>query len=227
MRRDDIESRRPEWGDPAMAIRDEETDLLIARVEAGDLRAREELLALHRHRLRRMVAVRLDDRLAARVDPSDVVQDALLLASRRLDIFLRDRPLPFYPWLHRLATEQVVQVHRHHLGTQSRDVGRETNGRAISERATIGHLFEFLAASQTSPSQRASRVEQKSRIHESLALLSETDREILVMHYLEDLAFGEIAAVLGITPGAAKVRHFRALERLRPLLSEDGAGVGP
>lgn len=209
-----------------MATHDEETALLIDKAEGGDSLARAALLGLHRPRLRRMIAVRLDDRLAARVDPSDVVQDTLFLASRKLDTYFRDRPLPFYPWLHRLAVEQVVKVHRHHLGTQSREVGREIDGRAITERATLGNLFEFLAASQSSPSQQATRGEQKYQIQEALARLSEIDREVLVMHYLEELSFGEIAAVLGITPGAAKVRHFRALERLRPLLGDDYAGVG-
>src|SRR5690349_12748849 len=115
-----------------MGTSDEETGLLIDMAEMGDQVAREALLALHRVRLRRMVAIRLDDRLAARFDPSDVVQDAMLLASRKLDAFLRERPLPFYPWLHRLAVEQVAQVHRHHIGTRARAVGREADGRSIS-----------------------------------------------------------------------------------------------
>ena len=50
------------------------TDVLLQRVADGDATAASELLDRHRHRLRRMVAVRLDDRVSARVDPSDVVQ---------------------------------------------------------------------------------------------------------------------------------------------------------
>jgi DNA-directed RNA polymerase specialized sigma24 family protein len=41
------------------------------------------------------------------------------------------------------------------------------------------------------------------------------------MRYLEQLALAEIAAVLGISEGAAKTRHVRALERLHGLLGED------
>jgi RNA polymerase sigma-70 factor (ECF subfamily) len=52
----------------------EDTDYVLNRVAAGDPAAREDLLRRHRARLRRMVAVRADPRLAARVDPSDVVQ---------------------------------------------------------------------------------------------------------------------------------------------------------
>jgi RNA polymerase sigma-70 factor (ECF subfamily) len=72
-----------------------ETEELIERAGRGDDPARQALLARHRARLRRMVGVRIDPALAARVDPSDVVQEALAEAHRTLDAYLRDRPLPF------------------------------------------------------------------------------------------------------------------------------------
>jgi RNA polymerase sigma-70 factor, ECF subfamily len=72
------------------------TTELLARAAAADRSARDQLLTRHRTQLRRMVALRLDPRLAARLDPSDVVQDALAAADRRLDDFLRYRPLPFW-----------------------------------------------------------------------------------------------------------------------------------
>src|SRR4051794_25150155 len=80
-----------------------DTDQLLADAGRGDADARGRLLERHRPRLRRMVALRLDRRLAARADPSDVVQEALLEAAARLDEYLRSRPIPFYPWLRRIA----------------------------------------------------------------------------------------------------------------------------
>ncbi|HEY7423921.1 MAG TPA: hypothetical protein VH682_06715 [Gemmataceae bacterium] len=74
-----------------------DTDELLRRAEQGDEQARQAVLVRHRERLKHMVAVRMDRRLAARVDPSDVVQDALLDAARHLDDYLRQRPMPFYP----------------------------------------------------------------------------------------------------------------------------------
>src|SRR5437764_7912856 len=107
-----------------MATTNPDTDQLLDRAASGDGRARQELLARHRKRLRRMVALRLDRRLAARVDPSDVVQEALADAARKLDGYLRDRPLPFYPWLRRLAWERLVKMHQRHRAGR-RAVGRE------------------------------------------------------------------------------------------------------
>jgi RNA polymerase sigma-70 factor (ECF subfamily) len=75
-----------------------DTEELVERASRGDDRARQALLIRHRDRLIRMAAVRLDRCLAARVDPADIVQDAMLEASQDLDDCLRTRPLPFHAW---------------------------------------------------------------------------------------------------------------------------------
>src|SRR3954468_18553577 len=95
-------------------IEPDETDLILRDAARGDQAAVRSLLERHRERLRRMVALRLDSRVAARVDPSDGVQEALIDAARKLADYERDRPLPFYPWLHRLAAERLAAVHRKH-----------------------------------------------------------------------------------------------------------------
>ena len=95
-----------------------EADELIERAARGDHAARHQLLVQHRDRLKRMVAVHLDRRLAARVDPSDIVQEALLDAYRELSDYLRRRPLPRYPWLRQLAWERLLKCHRAHIQVQ-------------------------------------------------------------------------------------------------------------
>src|SRR5436309_9873247 len=102
-----------------------DTDQLLDAVSRGDAKARGRLLERHRQKLRRMVAIRLDRRLAARVDPSDVVQESLLEAAARLDEYLRDRPLPFYPWLRRIVTDRLADANRRHLHAGRRSIKRE------------------------------------------------------------------------------------------------------
>jgi RNA polymerase sigma-70 factor (ECF subfamily) len=75
-------------------------------------------------------------------------------------------------------------------------------------------------APNTSPSNQAVRKELQSRVRAALNELGERDREVLILRYLEQLSTDEIAAIMGSTPGAIKVRHLRALERLRALLGE-------
>jgi RNA polymerase sigma-70 factor, ECF subfamily len=202
-----------------MGHADAESDGLIDLARRGDAEARQLLLAGHRERLRRMVAVHLDRRVAARVDPSDVVQEALADAARKLDEYLRERPLPFYPWLRRLAWERLVKLHQRHIGAGRRSVTREEHPPLPEESAV--ELARRLVAPGASPSQQVLRQELQGRVQAALAELPWRDREVLVLRYLEQLSTADTAAVLGVTTGAVKLRHLRALERLRGLLADD------
>jgi RNA polymerase sigma-70 factor, ECF subfamily len=192
-----------------------DTEELLDRAGAGDRAARQQLLARHRGRLRQMVALRIDRRMAARVDPSDVVQEALADAAQELSDYLRDRPLPFYPWLRQFAWERLLQLHRFHLQAKRRKVDREE----IRIFDLIGDseaaLAEHFVNSSTSPSRRLLRAELLERVQTALENLEPRDREVLVLRYLEQLTSKEIAAVIGISEAAVKTRHRRALERLR------------
>src|SRR5262245_25947430 len=140
-----------------------ETEELIDRAARGDDAARNQLLARHRDRLKQMVAVHLDRRLAARVDPSDIVQEALLDAHRELGDYLRRRPLPLYPWLRQLAWERLLKCHRAHVRAQKRSIGREGPGeRAWPEESAV-LLAHRLIAAGTSPSRRLIRDELRQR----------------------------------------------------------------
>src|SRR5262245_29181201 len=108
-----------------MATAEPDTELLLDLVGQGDRAARDRLLGRHRQRLRNLIALHLDPRVAARIDPSDVVQESLAEADRRLADFLRGRPLPFYPWLRRLALQRLTDLHRLHLRSKKRTVRRE------------------------------------------------------------------------------------------------------
>src|SRR5262249_55179628 len=175
-------------------------------------------LARHYDRLRRMVALRLDRRLAARLDPSDVVQEALAEAARLLPDYLRERPLPFYPWLRQLAGERLAKLHRRHLHAGKRDARREEPPPLPDESAR--DLAQRLLASGLSPSNELAHRELLGRVRAALQQLPERDREVLTLRYLEQLRTREIAEVLAVPEGTVKSRHVRALERLRDLLGD-------
>lgn len=196
-----------------------DTEQLLAAAGQGDASARGRLLERHRPRLKRLVAVRLDRRLAARVDPSDVVQDTLTNAAGALDAYLRERPLPFYPWLRRLALLRLTDAHRRHVGASRRSVIREEPGGLPD--ASTRELAERLVAPVSGPSAGLRRKERSEQVRAVLARLPERDREVLVLRYLEDLPTADAAAVMGVTEGTAKVRLLRALRRLRELMNEE------
>jgi RNA polymerase sigma-70 factor (ECF subfamily) len=202
-----------------MTTQQPDTEDLLRQAVNGDPGAREGLLARHRDHLRKMIAWRLDRRLAARIDPSDVVQEVLLEASRKMDRYLRERPLPFFPWLRSLAGEHLATLHRRHVRAQGRSVLREQPGLLNLPDESAAELAGRLVTSSTSPTQRALRHEQRERVRQALGRLSERDREVLVLRNLEQLSVADTAEVLGISSGAVKLRHLRALERLRALLA--------
>src|SRR3954453_1269807 len=112
---------------PSMADRSDEgeTTRLIGLAAGGDQGAWERLLARHRDRLRRMVALRLDRRLQGRIDPSDVIQEACLDATGRLEEYASRARMPFFLWLRFLVGQRLQEQHRRHLGAAARDATRE------------------------------------------------------------------------------------------------------
>lgn len=201
-----------------------DTEELLARAGRGDPDARGAVLQRHRPRLRRMVAVRMDRRLAARLDPSDLVQQTLAEADRRLDDYLRARPLPFYPWLRQLAWDRLADGYRRHVRAARRAVGREEAALPPLPDASALELAGRLFAGGPGPSEAARRAEVRDRVRAALAALPERDREVVVLRYLEQMTAAEVAAVLGLTEPAVKSRALRAMQRLRALLADDLTG---
>ena len=191
----------------------------LRRVSEGDGQALGELFAQHGPRLRRMVQLRMDRRLAGRLDPSDVLQETYLEVAKSLADYLRDPQVPFFLWLRFLTGRKLRALHRQHLGTAARDAGREVGlcGEALPP-ASSECLAAELVGRDTSPSQAAIRAELQTRLQEVLDGMDALDREVLVLRHFEQLNNTETAAVLGLTKSAASNRFIRALQRLKTTL---------
>lgn len=206
-------------GNPLMDD-DSTTRLLIVRAEEGDASAASELVDRHRDRLKRMVGFRLDPRLSARLDASDVVQDTMAEAVVKLPDYLRRRPLPFYPWLRQMAWERVVHLHAQHLQCEKRSVLRECEMALPTPDFSRIELAQQLFAKSAGPSTVILRKERAAQAQQAIDQLGPNYREVLLLRYVEQLSMSEIAAALGISVAAVKMRHVRALERLRELLED-------
>jgi RNA polymerase sigma-70 factor (ECF subfamily) len=188
-------------------------DEWIRLAAAGDRNAMDELLAAHRSRLRQVVAVRLDGRMARRIDASDVVQESLMEASRRLPEYQDQGTVPFFVWLRQLAWQRLAQLYRFHCRAQRRSVVREVDPLPLSHESVM--LFaDRLAASGMAPSRRLRRQETQEHVRSVLARMAPADQEVLVLRHLEQLSTREIAAVLKISEPAVRHRQRRALQRL-------------
>jgi RNA polymerase sigma-70 factor, ECF subfamily len=196
------------------------TQLLLRQAGDGDQSARAELLDRYRDHLRRMIALRLDRRVAARVDASDIVQDTMKDAHRRLPEYLADPRLSFYAWLRRIALDRLADVYRTHLGAEKRSVLREHPWMPDLNDELVAELAHSIVASSINPCRRVMLAEMQSRTVTALMQLKSSDREILVLRYLEQLGVEEIADVLEVSQTAVTSRHLRALQRLRLILGE-------
>ncbi len=181
-----------------------------------DPAVRDDLFSQHRNRLKSMVRLRINPRIQQRVDESDVVQDALLDASRKFDDYTAAPQLPFYLWLRHLTGLKLAEIHARHLGTQKRDARREVPLHALGvPQASSVILAEQFAARIASPSQAAMKAEVHGRIQAELDAMDATDREILVLRHFEQLSTAEAAQVLGMSKSGAGGRYLSAIKRLR------------
>jgi RNA polymerase sigma-70 factor (ECF subfamily) len=212
---------------PFMTENSSQTDRLLQAAAQGDNEKWGALLTQHRERLRRMVALRLDRRLQGRIDASDVIQEAYLEASARLAEYLKQPPMPFFLWLRFLTSQKLLELHRHHLGAQARDAGREVSlYRGALPEASSADLAAQLLGHLTRPSEAAIRAEMKIRLQDALNSLEPLDREVLALRHFEHLSHAETAQTLGIQESAASKRYLRALKKLKEILTSLPGGLG-
>jgi RNA polymerase sigma-70 factor (ECF subfamily) len=178
-----------------------------SRLRAGDPSAAVDLFTACRDRLKRMVYLRLDRRLQGRFDASDVLQEAFLDMQKKAADYAANPDLPPYLWLRLITSERLLQLRRHHLGTQMRDAAQEVAlYRGGPPSANTHSLANLLLGRLTSPSQAAIRAERQLRLQEALNTMDPTDREVLALRHFEELSNSEVAALLGLTKTAASNR---------------------
>ncbi len=199
------------------------TEEMLRQAQAGEAAAVERLLSAHREPLRRMIGLRLDPALAARVDASDIVQDVLLEAHRRLNDYLRQPTMPFQLWLRHIAKDHMIDAHRRHRLAQRRSLDREQP--LVPAHLPDDSSFELagqLLDGEPTPATAAIRHELQGRLETALTTLADDDREVILMRHGEQLTNQQVATTLGLTEPAASMRYLRAVRRLRAALLPEG-----
>jgi RNA polymerase sigma-70 factor (subfamily 1) len=196
---------------------DRETIDLIHRACERDAEAWNLLVLRHTTWLQALARQLLDGRLRARFDPEDIVQETFTDAFLKLEEFFK-QPTSFRAWLRQRLKDRVHRIHRDHLDTERRSVRREAGlGRRLDGEIS-GDLVAYLQDSMTSPSGRAMRVEDGQVLEEAFHELSETDREILALYFIERRAHSEIEAILHLRPNTVTKRLSRATQHFAELL---------
>jgi len=202
----------------------DQTKNLLEQAKQGEETAVNRLMDRHRDSLRRLVQMRLDRKIQQRVDVSDIVQDVLVEANRRLKDYLHDGTMPFHLWLRHIARDRIIDAHRRHRASAKRSVDREFKLAVPSgqDQSSI-QLAAQLGDQRITPAAAALQKELVAHVEGMMSKLDEADCEVIVMRHYEQLTNQEVAQALGLTEPAASMRYLRAVRKLRALMNGEEA----
>lgn len=190
---------------------------LLAGARAGDADCLGWLLETYRNYLHLLASAQLNERLRRRINPSDLVQETFLRASRHFGEFCGSTEQEWLGWLRTILRRSVLKMVHRQVVARKRSVAREVSFQDLATRSGPGGLGQasLVASPGSSPSAQALRQELSGLLAERLSRLPGPYREVLVLRHLEGLSFSEVADRMGRPPGAVRVLWLRALERLR------------
>ena len=200
----------------------EQTQELLDQAHGGDGSAVNQLMDRHRNSLRQLVRMRLDQKIQRRIDVSDVVQDILVEANRRLQKYLENPIMPFHLWLRQIARDRIIDAHRRHRVSSRRSVDREqpmSAPRGYDESSF--QLASILGDNRLTPAAAALQKEIAGRVEMAITKLDEKNSEIIIMRHYEMLSNQEIATALNLSEPAASMRYLRAVRRLKSILQNE------
>ena len=182
---------------PSNALPDE---LLARRVQEGESELFGELIERYEAKLKRYGT----KFFASSDDVTDLVQDAFLKAYQNIKSF--DTSLRFSPWMYRIAHNEFV-----------------TALRKRSRTSVIAVDFDTFMSHPTyddpAPAEREQK-EMRELIEKGLEKIKPKYREVLVLFYLEELSYLEIADILRVPPGTVGIRLKRAREALATIYTD-------
>jgi RNA polymerase sigma-70 factor (ECF subfamily) len=183
-----------------------------------ELNAAEGPWARYRDYLRVLARVQLPTQLRGKLDPSDLVQQALLRAHEKQAQFRGRSPAEEAGWLRAILANILAEAARR-FGGRQRDVSRERSLEAALAESSA-RIEAWLAARDSSPSDAALRHEQQFRLAAALPRLPEDQRRALELRHFGGMAIADIAREMDRSDIAVTGLIRRGLHRLRELLGE-------
>jgi RNA polymerase sigma-70 factor (ECF subfamily) len=173
-------------------------------------------LAAYRDYLRLLAGLALDGRLRGQLDPSDIVQDALLKAHERFDQFRGQTDLELRAWLRAILARCLIDTGRK-FGTRSGE--RAQSLEAALERSSA-KLEGLLSSEESSPSQGAVRAERLLELSVALSQLPEDQRTAVELRHLRGLAVPDVALEMGRSTVSVTGLLYRGMKALRHVMVE-------
>ena len=172
---------------------------LIQRILAGDAAAFESLIRKYKQQVHAQALRQINDFQIA----EDIVQETFLQVYQKLDTL--EDPKLFPKWLYVIVNRRCIAwIRKNRLQTQPLE---ETDVSEIETEAYSRHIAEEHA--------RTTAEAQRDLVKKLLAKLKESDREVITLHYFEEMTSSEIGTFLGVSENTVKSRLQRARQRLK------------
>jgi RNA polymerase sigma-70 factor (ECF subfamily) len=201
-------------GPPQGLPHPDQLEQAIADARAGSREALGHLLETCRQYLLLVANREVPRALAAKLAPSDLVQETFLKAHREFGQFQGQTEAELLGWLRRILLNSFLSFSRQYQGTVKRQLGRELS---IGE-ADLGELQNGIASAAESPSAQAIAREQDEGLQKALDRLPASARQLIHWRNHERLSFEEIGRRAGKTAQAIRKAWVRAVKQLRDIL---------
>ncbi|MCH7559675.1 MAG: sigma-70 family RNA polymerase sigma factor [Planctomycetes bacterium] len=201
-------------------IENHKTQHLVALAKEGNESALNQLCSVYSERVRRIIRLRLDQKLRPKLDSVDVVQDALILALGGLKDFTYRNEGDFLRWLPRIAENKLRDI-LDKFYADKRDIRKEIPFRKEGGSTEGGFVGPAEPISTTTPSVIMRKKEALDRLEKALDELKPEHKEVIVLKRIEGLSHAEIADRLGKNAGAVRMLLARAMAALTLAYGKD------
>jgi len=201
-------------------IENHKTQHLVALAKEGNESALNQLCSVYSERVRRIIRLRLDQKLRPKLDSVDVVQDALILALGGLKDFTYRNEGDFLRWLSRIAENKLRDI-LDKFHADKRDIRKEIPFRKKGGSTEGGFVGPAEPIGTTTPSVIMRKKEALDRLEKALDELKPEYKEVVVLKRIEGLSHAEIARRLGKNAGAVRMLLARAMAALTLAYGKD------
>ena len=190
---------------------------LLSAARAGDSEATGQLLQWYANYLNILASSRLDRRLARRLNPSDIVQEAMMAAHRDFGDFRGKSQGELLCWLRTILIHTLHRSFDRHLKVEKRDIRREISIDAVSQKMddSAQGIVEVIPGQFDPPSAAMRRSESESAVAEHLAKLKPDYQQVIQLRIFQGLSFEETAKAMDRSNGAVRMLWLRALDALK------------
>jgi RNA polymerase sigma-70 factor (ECF subfamily) len=178
----------------------DEESRLVSRAQAGDAEAFSSLYHTYVQPVYRYLLLRVMNSPLA----EDLTAEVFVQAADALPRYSQ-RGLPFGAWLFRIARGRLIDYYRR------------------TARRPVADLNEDLISDLPDPSETAEGVEAARALHEALGQLTDEQRDVIQLRFMEERSLEETAQAMNKTVSAVKALQHRALNTLNRLLGRDGS----